>query len=66
MDIVYNLGLSTDTPIILQWNPSKADTIGTKNFVRCSEGRVRSQLRHPDSTRVARTLVLARPHCLKP
>ena len=23
--------------IIIQWNPSKADTIGTKNFVRCSE-----------------------------
>ena len=21
----------------IQWNPSKADTIGTKNFVRCSE-----------------------------
>ena len=21
----------------LQWNPSKADTIGTKNFVHCSE-----------------------------
>ena len=21
----------------LQWNPSKADTIGTKIFVRCSE-----------------------------
>ena len=23
--------------IHLQWNPSKADTIGTKYFVRCSE-----------------------------
>ena len=23
--------------IIIQWNPSKADTIGTKNFVRRSE-----------------------------
>ena len=23
--------------IQIQWNPSKADTIGTKNFVRCSE-----------------------------
>ena len=23
--------------VILQWNPSKADTIGTKKFVRCSE-----------------------------
>ena len=22
---------------ILQWNPSKVDTIGTKNFVRCNE-----------------------------
>ena len=21
----------------MQWNPSKADTIGTKDFVRCSE-----------------------------
>ena len=21
----------------IQWNPSKADTTGTKNFVRCSE-----------------------------
>ena len=21
----------------VQWNPSKAETIGTKNFVRCSE-----------------------------
>ena len=23
--------------VIVQWNPSKVDTIGTKNFVRCSE-----------------------------
>ena len=23
--------------MIIQWNPSKADTIGTKNFVHCSE-----------------------------
>ena len=23
--------------INVQWNPSKVDTIGTKNFVRCSE-----------------------------
>ena len=23
--------------VCVQWNPSKVDTIGTKNFVRCSE-----------------------------
>ena len=23
--------------IIIQWNPSKADTIGTKDFIHCSE-----------------------------
>ena len=26
-----------DIIIIIQWNPSKTDTIGTNNFVRCSE-----------------------------
>ena len=26
-----------DVPLKLQWNPSKVDTIGTENFVRCSE-----------------------------
>ena len=31
--VVLSLVLS----FLIQWNPSKADTVGTKNFVRCSE-----------------------------
>ena len=34
---MLKIPLSTVQLLILQWNPSKADTIGTKNFVRCSE-----------------------------
>ena len=35
---IYSLGtIIIILLLLLQWNPSKADTIGTKNFVHCSE-----------------------------
>ena len=34
----------------IRWNPSKADTIGTKNFVRCSEVSLAQVVSSPDPT----------------
>ena len=35
--VKFNMCIHCICDLDVQWNPSKADTIGTKNFVRCSE-----------------------------